>query len=130
MPEPRLYPQKRRRGWWLRNPRYLVFQAREVGGILAAVYGLVLLYQLREFRRGEDAFAAFSAVLASPPVVLLTLVLFAFVIVHAVTWFAAFAKSQPGRPGRKIPWQRPFVGLLVLWALVSLAVLFLFFGGL
>lgn len=130
MPEPRLYPWKRPRGWWLRNPRYLLFQAREIGGILTAVYGLVLLYQLREFRRGEGAFEAFASLIGSPPIVLFTVVVFAFVLVHAVTWFAAFAKSQPGRPGRRVPWQKPFVGLIVLWGAVSLAVLFLFFGGL
>jgi fumarate reductase subunit C len=107
-----------------------VFQAREVGGVLTALYGLVLLVQLREFRMGPDAFAWFASVMASPPMVALSLVVLVFVGIHAVTWFAALAKSQPGRASRPLPWRRVLAALLVVWAHASAAVMFLWFGGL
>ncbi|OGS65964.1 MAG: hypothetical protein A3K59_11070 [Euryarchaeota archaeon RBG_19FT_COMBO_69_17] len=127
----RMHPWKRPAGWWLRNPRYLLFQAREVGGVLSALYGLVLLYELRQYHRGEDAFAWFQGILTTPPVLILTLVVFAFVLVHAVTWFMLIGKAQPVALTKKpIPWERAFAGNLVLWAVVSAAVLYIVFGGL
>lgn len=127
----RMHPWRRPAGWWLRNPRYLQFQAREVGGVLSALYGLVLLYELRQYHRGEDAYAWFQGILATPPVLLLTLVVFAFVLVHAVSWFMLVGKAQPVALTKKpIPWQKAFAANLVLWAVVSAAVLYIVFGGL
>lgn len=131
MPAPRLYAWKRPLGWSLRNPRYVLFQVREVGGIAAAVFALLLLWQLRRFRMGEAAYDAFSAMLAEPPVFVASLVLLALVLVHALTWFMLIGKAQPVAFTQKpIPWQRAFGINIVLWILVSGAVLFLFFGGL
>jgi len=125
------YTSKRPAGWWLRNPRYLLFQAREVGGILTAAYGLVLLYQLRQFHRGPSAFEWFQAMLQSPPVVLLTFVVFGFIMVHALTWFQSLARAQPvALTKRPMPWRQAFAVTVVLWILVSVVVLYLFFGGL
>ena len=131
MPQPRLYPWKRPAGWWLRNPRYLVFQIRELGGVAAAAYGLILLYMLRRFSQGESAYDGFLALMATPGMLVVTGVLFVLVLVHAVTWFMLIGKAQPVQFTKEpIPWQKAFAASLAVWALVSVAVVYLIFGGL
>jgi len=126
-----MLPWKRPAGWWLRNPRYFLFQMREVGGVFAALYALVLLWQLREFSQGELAYATFLAFMGTPGMFVVNAVMFAFVLVHAVTWFMLIGKAQPVALTKKpIPWERAFAGNLVLWAVVSAAVLYIVFGGL
>jgi len=103
---------------------------RELGGVAAAAYALLLLWELRRFRAGEPAFDAFHAMIADPPVFAATLVLFALVLVHAVTWFMLVGKAQPVAITRKpMPWKRAFGINVALWLVVSGAVLFLFYGG-
>lgn len=110
---------------------YIGFQLREAGGILSAVYGLVLLYLLRQYHAGEDAFAWFQATMSSLPFLLLTFVVFGLVLVHAVSWFALIGKAQPVQFTREpLPWQKVFVGNLAIWAVVSVLVLLIVFGGL
>ncbi len=126
----RLYPWKRPRGWWLRNPRYLGFQLRETGGVVSAFYGLILLNMLRQLQVGESAYTAFLDLMRSPPVLFVNLVLFALVMYHAITWFMLIGKAQPIRfTAKPIPWKTAFGVNLVLWLGVSGAVVYLIFGG-
>lgn len=131
MVEVRMLPWKRPGGWWLRNRRYVLFQLREVGGVLSAVYGILLLVLLFQYQSGPDAYATFLAWMQSPPVLLLTAILFAFVLVHAFSWFALIGKTQAVMSAGRAPPQRTVIGLMVgLFAIVSLAVVYLVFGGL
>lgn len=126
----RPYPWKRPRGWSLRKPRLLLFQAREVGGVLSAVVGLILLYQIMQLQAGPDAYAAFLASISSWPMILLMGVLFAFVFVHAVTWFILLGKAQPIQlTAKPMSWKKAFVINAILWVLVSGAVVYIIFGG-
>jgi len=124
------YPARRRRGWWLRNPRYLAFQLREAGGVVCALYGLILLNMLIQLRDGESAYAAFLNLLRTPPVLYLNVVLFVLVLWHALTWFMLIGKAQPIQFTRQpLPWKVVF-GINVLpWIGVSGAVVYLIFGG-
>jgi len=121
---------KRPAGWWLRHRDYLLFQLRETGGVLTAVYGVLLLALLARYHAGPDAYEAYVALLQSPPVLALTAVLFVFVMVHAITWFALIGKAQRVMSRRPKPWAVVFVGNLVIFVLASGAVLYLVFGGL
>lgn len=124
------YPSKRRPGWWLRNPRYLAFQLREAGGVVCAVYGLLLLNLLMQLREGESAYVAFLTMLRTPPVQYLNGVLFGLVVWHAISWFMLIGKAQPVQLTRKpLPWKAVFGINLVLWTGVSGAVVYLIFGG-
>ena len=124
------YPARRRRGWWLRNPRYLAFQLREAGGVVCALYGLILLNMLIQLRDGASAYAAFLNLLRTPPVLYLNVVLFVLVLWHALTWFMLIGKAQPIQFTRQpLPWKVVF-GINVLpWIGVSGAVVYLIFGG-
>ena len=124
------YPWKRRPGWWLRNPRYLAFQLREAGGVVCAVYGLLLLNLLMQLREGESAYVAFLTMLRTPPVLYLNVVLFGLVVWHAISWFMLIGKTQPVQLTQKqLPWKVVFGINVVLWLGVSGAVVYLIFGG-
>jgi len=124
------YPARRRRGWWLRNPRYLAFQLREAGGVVCALYGLILLNMLIQLRDGESAYAAFLNLLRTPPVLYLNVVLFVLVLWHALTWFMLIGKAQPIQFTRQpLPWKVVFGINVLLWIGVSSAVVYLIFGG-
>ncbi len=126
----REYPWRRRAGWWLRNRRYLSFQLRELGGVVSALYGLILLYMLRQLRAGESAYTAFLDLIRTPPILYVNLVLFALVMWHALTWFMLIGKAQPIRFTEKpISWKTAFAVNLFLWLGVSGAVVYLIFGG-
>ena len=108
------YPARRRRVWWLRNRRYLAFQLREAGGVVCALYGLILLNMLIQLRDGESAYAAFLNLLRTPPMLYLNVVLFALVLWHALTWFMLIGKAQPIQFTRQpLPWKVVF-GINVL----------------
>src|SRR5438874_11209874 len=108
------YPARRRRFWWLRNRRYLAFQLREAGGVVCALYGLILLNMLIQLRDGESAYAAFLNLLRTPPVLYLNVVLFVLVLWPALTRFMLIVKSQAIQLTRQpLPWNVVF-GLSVL----------------
>ena len=122
---------KRRAGWWSHNRRYVLFMLREIGGSLTAVYGIALLFLLVEFNAGRDAYDAYLALLQSPLVLVLTGIAFFFILVHAFTWFYLIGKSQPVMSKYRSPsWDRIFVLMLVLFAVISVGVLYVVFGGL
>ena len=124
------YPWKRPAGWWLRNRRFLGFQLRELGGVVSALYGLVLLYMLRKMNAGEASYTSFVNMLRTPPVLYVNLVLFALVMWHAITWFMLIGKAQPVRfTAKPMPWKTAFALNVGLWLGVSAVVVYLIFGG-
>jgi len=126
----REYAWKRRPGWWLRNRRYLAFQLREAGGVVCALYGLVLLNMLVQLRGGESDYTAFLNLLRTPPILYLNVVLFALVVWHALTWFMLIGKAQPIQFTRQpLSWKVVFGINVLLWLGISGAVVYLIFGG-
>ncbi len=126
----RAYPARRRAGWWLRNPRYLGFQLREFGGVLTALYALVLVFMLQELGAGESAYTAFLDMMRTPPFLYVNLVLFALVMWHAISWFMLIGKAQPIRfTAKPMPWKTAFAINVLVWIGVSGAVVYLIFGG-
>ncbi|MCI4371772.1 MAG: hypothetical protein L3J78_03900 [Thermoplasmata archaeon] len=124
------YRWRRRPGWWLRNRRYLAFQLRELGGVVSALYGLIFLNLLMQLNAGQSAYEAFLAVMRTPPVLYLNVILFALVVWHAISWFALIGKAQPIQFTEKpLPWKVVFGVNVLLWIGVSGAVVYLIFGG-
>ena len=121
---------RRRAGWWTHNRRYLLFMAREAGGSLSAVYGLILLGLLIAFGQGASAYADYLAFLANPVMLALQAVILFFVLVHAITWFYLIGKSQAAMSAYRAPsWTRIFGLMIVIFLAASGGVLFLVFGG-
>jgi len=88
--------------WWLRKRTYFVFVMRELSSIFVAWYVLFLLLLVRAIDRSEGAYADFLDWAASPVIVAVNVVAFAFIVLHAVTWFSltpqALALRVGGRP--------------------------------
>ncbi len=104
---------------------------REFGGSLSALYGIVLLILLIELNAGKPSYDAYIEFLWSPPVLVLTAIASFFILTHAITWFYLIGKSQPVMSSYRSPSAgRIFALLLVLFAVISVAVLFVVFGGL
>lgn len=119
---------KRRSGWWLRDRSYIVFMLREAGGVLSALYGIILLGLLISVHGGEDAFDAYLALIRSPLVLLLSGVILAFTFIHAVTWFFLIGRMQQVSSRSPKPWQFVFAMNLAIFVAASGAVLYFIFG--
>lgn len=88
--------------WWLRKRTYFLFVMRELSSLFVAWYVLFLLLLVRALDRGEAAYADFLDWAASPVIVAINVVAFAFIVLHTVTWFSltpqAMALRVGGRP--------------------------------
>ncbi|HLE53746.1 MAG TPA: hypothetical protein VI999_00700 [Thermoplasmata archaeon] len=122
---------KRPRGWWAHNKDYILFMLREVGGVLCAVYALLLLGLLVNHDAGPAAYDAYVAFLETPAMLVVQGLILAFVLVHAFTWFLLIGKSQAVMSAYRAPdWTRVFGLMIVVFLGASAAVLYLVFGGL
>lgn len=90
--------------WWLWNWPYTKFVLREISSIFVAYFVVVTMFQIRALGQGPEAYARFTARLSHPLVVLLHLAVFAFVLLHTITWFNLAPKAMVVRVGgKKIP---------------------------
>ena len=109
--------------WWLRKRTYFVFVMRELSSLFVAWFVLFLLLLVRAVVRGEAAYADFLDWAASPVIVAINVVAFAFFVLHTVTWFSLTPQALVLRVGgRFVPgWliiAAQYVGLAVVSAFV------------
>lgn len=109
--------------WWLRRRSYLVFVLRELSSVFVAWFVVYLLLLVNAVSSGHDAYQRFLDWSASPWVIAGNVIAFAFVVLHAVTWFNLAPRAMVVRLfGRRVP---PGVILAVhylAWAVISAAV--------
>jgi fumarate reductase subunit C len=90
--------------WWLRKRSYAFFVLREISSVFVAFFAGVTLLQVRALRAGPEAHARFAEWLRSPGVLALQVVVLAFVLLHAITWFHLAPKAMALRfSGKKVP---------------------------
>jgi fumarate reductase subunit C len=112
--------------WFLRQPRYVRYMAREVTCILIGAYTLLLVVAVKRLSEGQAAYEAFLEALRSPLSILFQVVAFAFALYHTISWFNVTPQAMPIQRGEEF-----LPGSIVLgvhyggWVLVSLVVLFL-----
>lgn len=122
---------RRRGGWWTHNRDYLLFMFREAGGVLSAVYGLVLLGLLITLNLGPTSYANYVSFLQTPAMLVVQGIILVFVLVHALTWFLLIGKSQAAMSAYRAPnWTRIFGLMIVVFLAASIGVLYVIFGGL
>ena len=73
--------------WWLRRRTYLFFALRELSCLAVAWAVLFLMLLVRAVGEGGGAYEQFVAWAGMPWVVVLNVVAFAFLVLHAITWF-------------------------------------------
>jgi fumarate reductase subunit C len=121
---------KRPAGWWAHNRRYALFMFREVGGALSALYGILLLGLLVQHDAGKSAYESYLAFLQMPVMLVIQSIILVFVLIHAFTWFYLIGKSQSVMSSYRAPaWSRILGLMIVVFVGVSVAVLYIVFGG-
>jgi fumarate reductase subunit C len=108
--------------WWLGQWSYLLFVLRELSGVFVAWFVVYLLLAVTAIADGPAAYQDFLAWSGGGWVLVLNVVAFAFVLLHAVTWFALAPKAMV------VPHVPPWVVLVahyLAWAVLSAAVAWL-----
>jgi fumarate reductase subunit C len=73
--------------WWLRRRTYLFFALRELSCLAVAWSVLYLTLLVRAVGEGGGAYEQFLAWAGMPWVVVLNVIVLAFLVLHAITWF-------------------------------------------
>ncbi len=109
--------------WWTKKRTYFVFVMRELSSIFIAWFVVYLTLFVRAIGRGEAAYQDFLDQAATPALVVLNLVGFAFVVLHLVTWFLLTPQAMVvSVRGRRVPAAAilggQYAGLIVVSAFV------------
>lgn len=115
-------------GWWLEQPRYIRYMAREMSALFIGIYGLILIVGLFRLSQGEIAYEAFLATVEGPAGLIFAIVAFVFAVYHTYTWFQVTPKAMPLMfGGKRVPgaiivaahWLGFVIVSTALWLLVG-----------
>jgi fumarate reductase subunit C len=110
--------------WFLRQPRYMRYMAREVTCIFILAYTLLLICALGSLANGPDAFQGFLDSLRSPLGVLFNLAVLVVTAYHSATWFNTTPQAMPIQRGEEFVPANIILGANYgAWAVVSLIIL-------
>ena len=116
--------------WWLESWPYMKFVLRELTSLAVGYFALIALWQVRALARGPEAYARFTARLASPLLVILDVVALFFVLFHSVTWFNLTPKAMVVRVRGKRVRDSVVIGAnYVAWGMVSLVLAWILLRG-
>ncbi len=112
--------------WWLAQPRYMRYMAREVSCVLIGAYTAVVVFGLWRLTQGAAAWNAFLEALQTPHSVAFHLLAMAFALYHTTTWFNVTPKAMPVQIGEtQLPGAIIVAAHYAGWAVVSVLVLYL-----
>jgi fumarate reductase subunit C len=106
--------------WWLSKRSYFAFILREGSCMFVAWFVAYLLLLIRALLSGETSYQQFLAWSATPGILFLNVVTFAFMIYHAVTFFEAAPRAMVVRVGRtRVPPHLVRAGHYAAWLAAS-----------
>ena len=112
-------------GWYFKHPRYLRYMSREVTCIFIGAFALLLLCAVERLSQGQVAYESFLASLHGPWGIVGLVVVLAFAVHNATSWFNVTPKALPVQIGEEFLPGKYIVGAhYAVWILASLAVLF------
>ena len=112
--------------WWLAQPRYIRYMAREASCIFIGAYTAVVVIGLLRLSQGAAAWEAFLEALQTPASVVFHLLALAFALYHTTTWFNVTPKAMPVQIGEaSLPGSVIIGAHYAGWAVVSALILFL-----
>ena len=112
--------------WWLAQPRYIRYMAREVSCVFIGAYTAAVVVGLVRLSEGAAAWGAFLEAVGAPASVAFHLLALAFALYHTITWFNVTPKAMPVQIGEaRLPGGVIIGAHYTGWALVSALVLFL-----
>lgn len=115
-------------GWWLKQPRYIRYMARELTSLFIGIYVLILIAGLHRLSQGQAEYEMFLASAKGPVGLVFAIVALAFATYHSYTWFEVTPKAMPLMLGKKhLPgaiivaahWLGFFVASTLLWLIVE-----------
>jgi fumarate reductase subunit C len=90
--------------WWLERPSYFLFILRELSSLAVAWFVVWLLLVIRAASDGAATYQHFLEWTRHPLVLALNVACFAFVCLHAVTWFNLAPQALVVHvAGRRVP---------------------------
>ena len=111
-------------GWWLKHPRYLRYMSREVTCLFIGALALLMLYGLERLSSGKAAYESFLAALVGPWSAMALIVVLAFSVHNATSWFNVTPRAMPVQIGEHfVPGWLIVAAHYLVWALVSVVVL-------
>ena len=116
--------------WWLQYGPYFRSIVRELTCVFVGTFAVLTLLLVQALGQGPEAYAAFAARLATPACIAFSLVAFAAVFYHALTWFKLVPTTMMVRlGGERVP-DRVIAGAFYAgWVVVSLVVAFIVLRG-
>ncbi|AMC34080.1 fumarate reductase [Janthinobacterium sp. B9-8] len=82
-------------GWWRHNPFFLEYMVHEGTAFFVLAYALELLAGLICLTQGEAAWNSYRAFVASGPILIINLAIFAAMLYHGYTWFKIMPRTLP-----------------------------------
>lgn len=111
--------------WYLKHPRYMRYMSREVTCIFIGAFALLLLRAVERLSQGQAAYESFLAGLKGPMSALGLLIILAFAVHNATSWFNVTPKAMPVQIGENFLDGKYIVGAhYAVWAIASLVILF------
>ena len=90
--------------WWLRKRTYFLFVMRELSSLFVGWFVVFLLLFIHAVGHGDADYQDFLDWAASPVVVAINVVAFAFIVLHTVTWFSLTPQALVLQVrGRRVP---------------------------
>jgi fumarate reductase subunit C len=112
--------------WYLSQPRYKRYMAREVTCIFIGIYTLILVVAIKRLSEGQAAYEAFLEGLKSPLSIVFHVLALVIALYHSTQWFNVTPQAMPVQRGEEFLPGSVIVGAHYGgWVVVSLVVLFL-----
>jgi len=116
-------------GWWRRDPFSVRYMTREMTAFAVAAYSVVLAFGAVRLSQGEAAWNGWLEAMRSPLAIVLHVVLFVAMVVHAKSWFEIMPKTMPmihvggrrleGRTITRAGWAAAVIASLLVLALAA-----------
>ncbi len=128
--ELKLYRRPMPFGWWLQHGAYFRFIVRELTCLFVGAFAVLTLELVQALGQGPEAYAAYAARVGTSAYIAFSLVAFAAVLYHAVTWFALVPTTMRVRLGDERVPDRAIAGAhYAAWVVASLVVAFIVLRG-
>jgi succinate dehydrogenase subunit C len=118
--EARYYRRRLPLLWWAQRRSYTKFMLRELSSVFVAVFVVELLFLVRAVAHGPVAYQGFLDTMANPAMIVLNVVAFAFLLLHAVTFANLTPRAMVVRlRGRRVPSRMILAGVYLGWLVVT-----------
>ena len=113
-------------GWYFKHPRYMRYMSREVTCIFIGAFALLMVCALERLSKGQAAYEAFLLAITGPLSAFGLLLILAFAVHNATSWFNVTPKALPVQIGEEFLPGKYIIGAhYAVWAVTSLVVLLL-----